>query len=128
MTDLCIVCGSEIPEGRQICPICESEGSKHNRIIKSAAGVRQERSLEEKGVQVHSGTEKRNTERSCGICADGAGLKNCCISPSGTRCQHWGKMLCTHPETDGWVLTTKKRGEALEKTLKKRSRSEKNDV
>lgn len=120
MTDRCIVCGSEIPEGRQVCPICESEGLKHNQIAKSAAGTRQERDLEEKGVQVHSDTEKRNTERSCGICADGAGLKHCCISPSGTRCQHWGKMLCTHPETDGWVLTTKKRGEVPENCPEKR--------
>lgn len=102
MTDRCIVCGEEIPEGRQICPICESEGSKHNRIIKSAAGARQERGLLEKGVQAHSDTDKRNTERSCGNCADGAGLKNCCISPSGTRFQHWGKMLCTHPR-NGWM-------------------------
>lgn len=52
MTDRCIVCGSEIPEGRQVCPICESEGLKHNRIAKSAAGTWQERNLEEKGVQV----------------------------------------------------------------------------
>lgn len=114
MTDRCIVCGAEIPEGRQVCPICEGEGAKHNRIAKSAAGAWQGRDLAEKDVQVPSEAEKRNTERSCGIYADGADLKNCCVSPSGTRCQHWGKMLCTHPKTEGWVLTAKKRGEAPE--------------
>ena len=120
MTDRCIVCGSEIPEGRQICPICESEGLKHNRIAKNAAGAWQGCDWAEKVVQVHSEAETRNTERFCGICADGADLKKCCISPSGTRCQHWGKMLCTHPKTEGWVLTAKKCGEAPENCPEKR--------
>lgn len=120
MTDRCIVCGAEIPEGRQICPICESEGANHNQIVKSVAGAWQGCDWAEKGVQVHYETEKRNTERFCGICADGADLKKCCVSPSGTRCQHWGKMLCTHPKTEGWVLTAKKRGEAPENCPEKR--------
>lgn len=25
MTERCILCGEEIPEGRQVCPICEHE-------------------------------------------------------------------------------------------------------
>lgn len=120
MTDRCIVCGSEIPEGRQVCPICEIEGLKHSRIAKSATGTRRECDLTEKDAQMHSEAEKRNTERSCGIYADGADLKICCVSPNGTRCQHWGEMLCTHPETEGWVLTAKKRGEAPENCPEKR--------
>lgn len=57
MTDLCIVCGAEIPEGRQICPICESEGSKHNRIIKSTAGARQEGDFADKYIKYKPKTE-----------------------------------------------------------------------
>ena len=26
MTEHCIVCGKEIPEGRQVCPNCEKKG------------------------------------------------------------------------------------------------------
>lgn len=25
MTERCIVCGEEIPEGRQVCPVCEHQ-------------------------------------------------------------------------------------------------------
>ena len=52
MTDRCIVCGAEIPEGRQICPICEREGVKCSQTVKSAAGARQECNLTGKYIQV----------------------------------------------------------------------------
>ena len=26
MTDTCVCCGTEIPEGRMVCPICEANG------------------------------------------------------------------------------------------------------
>lgn len=51
MTDRCIVCGAEIPEGRQICPICEIEGVKRGQAMKSAAGTRQESDLADKYIQ-----------------------------------------------------------------------------
>lgn len=27
-TNTCVCCGAEIPEGRQVCPVCESRGDK----------------------------------------------------------------------------------------------------
>ena len=27
-TDVCVCCGAEIPEGRQVCPVCENRGDK----------------------------------------------------------------------------------------------------
>lgn len=112
MTDRCIVCGAEIPEGRQICPICKREGVKCSQAVKSAAGARQEGDLTGKDIQVHPEDEKRNTERSRGICEDGAKTGVCCISPNGALCPHWGRMLCTHPNAEGWVRTARNRGEA----------------
>lgn len=29
--DICIVCGTPIPEGRQICPNCEREAEKYDQ-------------------------------------------------------------------------------------------------
>lgn len=51
MTDRCIVCGAEIPEGRQICLICEIEGVKRGQAMKSAARARQECDLAGKDIQ-----------------------------------------------------------------------------
>lgn len=112
MTDRCIVCGAEIPEGRQICLICEIEGVKRGQAVKSAAGARQEGDLADKYIQVHPEDGKRNTERFCGICESGAQTGICCISPNGALCPHWGRMLCTHPNAEGWVRTARHRGEA----------------
>ena len=50
MTDRCIVCGAEIPEGRQICLICEIEGVKRGKAMKSAAGAQQEGDLADKYI------------------------------------------------------------------------------
>jgi uncharacterized Zn finger protein (UPF0148 family) len=30
--DHCVCCGSPIPEGRQVCPICEKNTNKHRKI------------------------------------------------------------------------------------------------
>ena len=98
MTDRCIVCGAEIPEGRQICLICEIEGVKLGQAMKSAAGAWQEGNLTGKDIQVHRD--------------DGAKTGICCISPNGALCPHWGRMLCTHPNAEGWVRTARNRGEA----------------
>ena len=27
-TETCVCCGAEIPEGRQVCPVCENRGDK----------------------------------------------------------------------------------------------------
>lgn len=27
-TDVCVCCGAEIPDGRQVCPACENRGDK----------------------------------------------------------------------------------------------------
>lgn len=27
-TETCVCCGAEIPEGRQVCPVCENRGGK----------------------------------------------------------------------------------------------------
>lgn len=31
MTEYCVCCGREIPEGRQVCPICERKADRKNR-------------------------------------------------------------------------------------------------
>ena len=28
MTEKCVCCGAEIPEGRQVCPVCEGRGKE----------------------------------------------------------------------------------------------------
>ena len=39
MDNKCVSCGAVIPEGRQVCPNCESVGSKMNRYCKEESCV-----------------------------------------------------------------------------------------
>ncbi len=57
MTDRCIVCGEEIPEGRQICLICEIEGVKRGKAMKSTAGARHEGDFADKYIKYKPKTE-----------------------------------------------------------------------
>ncbi len=39
MSDKCVICGEIIPEGRQVCPNCESESKNMNKFCNAEANI-----------------------------------------------------------------------------------------
>ena len=65
MTDRCIVCNAEIPEGRQVCPMCE--GTAAGKLIKGK-------------------TVKEAFETIVSYCAMRDSCEGCCFSDERSGC------------------------------------------
>lgn len=91
LSERCVCCGRDIPEGRQVCPLCEGKGKRQD---KSIADV----------IPIETNLPHRVSEVICVKC-----LKRwICVRPMGT---HLKELECPNCRTTGYVIET---GELLE--------------